>query len=164
MNTISQPYLAWEHVLQQPIKRLVRKPAGVEGADYAYLGIEFYSGDILNLGMPHEEFEVCQVDYLVKPEHDLIEGRRYSSLDGRNLRAVIYYLDSSGPNYFAVLDDGSYLTSYHCFNYTAFAFAYFREWRSSDCSRLAWGRVQLRKEKFFNAWNHMQIDPFSVYA
>lgn len=171
MNKPNQPCLSWEIVLQKPLKRLVRKHAGVTGADYAYLGIEFHAGEILNVSVPDQVFTLSEIDGLVEAEHDLAEGNLYSDLDGMYLKSVIYCLHVPAnpqflqyPQYFAVLDNGAYLTSYNCFNYTAFAFAYFREWKSSDMSRFAWERLRLTELQFFNAWDHSQIDPFSVYA
>jgi hypothetical protein len=168
VDETTQPFLPWQRVLGHPIRRLLATHDGTEGAVYATFGIEFETGEILNVQQPELPYQTDKTTEKAHPSHDLRDETVLpGTYVGRSLKSLIYYLEDWGSmisrHYFAVLETGDYLTSYPAFNYTEFAIAPFRDWKPDESSRLYWGQLELRSKTFYNAWNHSQVNPFSVY-
>lgn len=168
MNKMDKPLLSWERTLGQPIRRLLATHDGTEGAVYARFGIEFRSGEILNIDCPENPYftDKTTVEPNVLNDWDR-SGVPRKSYIGRSLKNLIYFSENWGEqhrrHYFAVLDTGDYLTSYQAFNHTEFAFAPFRVWHEGGQCNLSWGPLELRSMRFFNAWNHTEMNPFALY-
>ena len=56
----TQPFLPWQSVLGHSVRRLLATHDGTEGAGYAKFGIEFDSGDVLNVQNPEVPYEIDQ--------------------------------------------------------------------------------------------------------
>lgn len=162
----SPPVLAWDRVLSVPVIGFLATWDGTRGAGYEDLGLVLLNGETLNLTRPCQPFYCTSTTIHASFLHDLTqEPVAQEDLAERCLKNLIYCdcEESGRRQFFAVMEDGSYVTSYAAFNYTEFACASFRMWQPGLMSRLYWGRLDLTQKRFFNAWTHDRIDPFAVY-
>lgn len=149
------PVLDWQCVYSSPIVRLV----GTVHRSLGHFGIELEGGSILNMTPPHRDYPTndstgtaSAYPYGSCESEDVVPAREYV---GKRLKNLIYSIsrtDQENRQYYAVLENGGFLAVDLVFIWeSGFAFAPSSEWN------------RMRSVRFFNAWNHSEIRPSSVY-
>lgn len=152
---LNRPLLDWQTAYAHPIVRLV---ATVEDS-IGEFGLELTDGSIFNLWLPNRPFSINDsvgtpqaAPYGTCDSPDAIPAAAYV---GQRLKNLIYHevgWEGEGRRYFAVLEDGGFLTVDMVFTFE-FGLAY--------GTRSQW--QTLRSTRFYNAWDHTQIKPAAVY-
>lgn len=151
---LDRPLLDWQPLYAYPIVRLV---ASVEN-NCSQFGLELADDSILSF-WPMTPFPIndqmgtaAAAPYGACDSPNTVQEAAYV---GKRLKNRIYHevgWEGEGRQYYAVLEDGGFLTVDMVATF-AFGLAY--------GTRSQW--QSLRSTRFYNAWEHTQIKPASVY-